>query len=217
MGPCGKVYFFFSKNIMPHSLLRGEMSQAVPIHLERQAIKLEYFSKKSLEDRSFTECLFESCDFSESVLRHAKFYTCTFVNCNLSLMKLDGCSFQEVQFVDCKLMGAEFFKCDRTLFSVNFKNCLIQYCNFAGLNMKNCKFAGSRLKNTHFINTILVGANFDDVDLMGTIFHDCDLCKADFSRAARYDIDPRTNKIKKAKFSIPDAMGLLRVFDITIV
>ena len=184
---------------------------------EDQVIKSEDFSKKSLENYTFPSCSFISCDFSESLLRNAKFCACTFMNCNLSLMKLDGCRFQEVKFVDCKIVGAEFFKCERTFFSVTFKGCLLQYCNFSDLNMENSSFTGSKLKDSHFTNAILIGTDFHDVDLTGTIFHNCDLRKADFSSATRYNIDPQTNKIKKAKFSLPEALGLLRAFDITII
>jgi hypothetical protein len=53
----------------------------------------------------------------------------------------------------------------------------------------------------------LKGADFSGVDLLGTIFHNCDLCGADFSSSIQYDIDPRTNKITKAKFSLPEATG----------
>lgn len=132
-------------------------------------------------------------------------------------MKLDGCRFQEVQFVDCKIVGVEFFKCEKTFFSVSFKNCLLQYCNFSDLNMKNTSFSGSRLNDSHFTNTALSGSDFSGVDLSETIFHNCDLGKADFSSATGYYIDPRTNKIKKAMFSMPEAMGLLRAFDVRIV
>jgi len=40
---------------------------------------------------------------------------------------------------------------------------------------------------------------------------------ADFASAVRYDIDPQINKIKKARFSFPEAVGLLRGFGVTIV
>lgn len=184
---------------------------------EGQLFKSEDFSKKSLENYVFTSCSFNSCDFSESILRNAKFCSCTFENCNLSNFKLDGCRFQDVHFVDCKIVGAEFFKCEKTFFSIFFRKCLLQYCNFSDLNMKNTTFNESKLKECHFTNTSLIGADFTEVDLSGTIFHNCDLSKADFSSAIRYDIDPQTNKIKKAKFSLPEAVGLLRGFDIIIV
>lgn len=82
--------------------------------------------------------------------------------------------------------------------------------------MKNTPFSGSKLKDVHFTNTILIGADFSDVDLTGAIFHNSDLSKAEFSKATRYTIDPQTNKIKKAKFSLPEALGLLQAFDIMI-
>jgi uncharacterized protein YjbI with pentapeptide repeats len=83
--------------------------------------------------------------------------------------------------------------------------------------MKNSSFKGCKLKDSHFINTTLKNADFSNVDLQGTLFHNCDLCHADFSGSIQYDIDPRTNKITKAKFSFPEAAGLLRAFDITLI
>jgi uncharacterized protein YjbI with pentapeptide repeats len=82
--------------------------------------------------------------------------------------------------------------------------------------MKKATFDGSKLRENHFTNTCLISADFRSVDLAGTVFHNCDLSKADFSGASQYDIDPQTNKIKKAKFSLPEAVRLLRGFDITI-
>lgn len=184
---------------------------------EDQVFRSENFSKRSLEDRAFNFCAFSGCDFSESLLRNTQFCACTFEDCNFSLSRLEGCRFQNVRFIDCKIVGAEFFKCEKTFFSPIFKKCILHYCNFSDLNMKKTSFSGSKLKECHFTNTNLNGADFGEVDLSGTIFHHCDLSGSDFSTAMRYDIDPQTNKIKKAKFSFPEAMGLLRGFDVTIV
>ncbi len=185
--------------------------------VEGEVVKSSDFSKKSLEGRLFTSCTFQSCNFSETLLRGAQFASCRFVGCNLSLVKLQGCRFQEAEFIDCKIVGAEFAKCEKTFFSASFKNCLIHYCNFSDLSMKNATFTGSRVKECHFTNTVLSGADFSGVDLSGTIFHHSDLCKADFSTATQYVIDPQTNKIKKASFSLPEALGLLQGFGVTII
>jgi uncharacterized protein YjbI with pentapeptide repeats len=83
--------------------------------------------------------------------------------------------------------------------------------------MKKTSFSKSKLKECFFTNTGLSGADFGGVDLSGTIFHNCDLSLADFSSAIQYQIDPQANKIKKAKFSLPEVVGLLQSFDITIV
>lgn len=184
---------------------------------ESQVLQSKNFSKKSLEGHVFDSCSFKSCDFSESLLRNAQFCACSFENCNLSLPKLEGCRFQDVRFVGCKIVGAEFFKCEKTFFSPTFKDCVLYYCNFSGLAMKKTYFNGSKLNECHFTNTNLNSADFDRVDLSGTIFHDCDLSMANFTTAVSYDIDPQTNKVKKAKFSLPEAIGLLRGFDVTIV
>lgn len=184
---------------------------------KEKIIKSENFSKKNLGDQIFQAYSFTSCDFTESNLCNTKFCGCLFTNCNVSLTKLDNCRFQDVHFIDCKIVGAEFFKCEKTFFSPSFKKCFLHYCNFSDLNMKNISFKESKIYEAHFSNTILNGANFANTDLSGTIFHNCDLYKADFSTASRYNIDPRTNKIKNAKFSLPEAVGLLQGFEIIIV
>jgi fluoroquinolone resistance protein len=164
---------------------------------EGQIFKSNDFSKKSLKKRFFANCSFDHCNFSECLLQDVRFCSCIFIGCNLSLPKLEGCRFQDARFIDCKIVGVEFFKCDKTFFSACFENCLLHYCNFSDLNMKNALFRGSKLRENYFTNTCLNGA--------------------DFSTATQYAIDPQTNKIKKARFSIPEVIGLLHGFDITIV
>ncbi len=184
---------------------------------KEKIIKSENFAKKTVENQAFHSCTFISCDFTESILRNADFSACTFKNCNLSLPKLDGCRFHDVQFVDCKITGAEFYKCQKAFFSPSFTQCLLQFCNFSEMNMKNVSFKQCKIQESYFTSTVLKGANFADTDLSGTVFHNCDLSKADFSTATRYNIAPQTNKIKKAKFSMPEAIGLLHGFDIVLV
>lgn len=187
------------------------------IQIEGTNFKLEDFSEQSLENRVFNSCGFASCNFSQSILRNAKFCSCKLENCNLCFSKVEGCRFQDVQFIDCKLVGLDFFKCDKTFFYPIFKKCLLQACNFSDLNMKNISFGESKLRECHFTNTQLNNSDFTGTDLSGTIFHNCNLSAADFTNATQYYIDPqKINKIKKAKFSLPEALELLRVFDITI-
>jgi fluoroquinolone resistance protein len=186
-------------------------------YIEGQTIAAKKFSTESFGHHSFTNCTFQSCTFSETQLPNVKFNSCTFASCNLSLVKLDGCRIQDVLFIDSKIVGAEFFKCEKTFFSASFKNSFLHYCNFSDLNMRNAIFSGCKLWENYFTNTCLLSADFRDTDLLGTTFHNCDLRKADFSTATQYAIDPQTNNIKKAKFSIPEVIGLLRGIDITIV
>lgn len=76
-------------------------------------------------------------------------------------------------------------------------------------------FEGSQLKECDFKETLLPEGNFNGCNLEGTLFHHCDLKGADFRNAVNYAIDPLVNQIKKAKFSIPDALSLLKGFDIS--
>lgn len=171
----------------------------------------------NLEGSQYSNCTFKHCDFTGANLRNAQFIGCTFASCNFSNVKLDAARLQEVRFVDCKIIGAEFFKCNRTFFAVSFKECRMQYCNFSDLILKKIAFSGSKMIECHFTDANLQGADFTEVDLSGTNFHNCNLSLADFSSAINYTIDPRTNQLKKAKFSLPDAVGLLHGFEINIV
>jgi len=82
--------------------------------------------------------------------------------------------------------------------------------------MKRFVFTESTLKECHFTNSLLSEANFVRCNLVGTIFHNCDLTQADFSYAVSYAIDPRTNKLKGAKFTLPEAINLLQGFEIIL-
>jgi fluoroquinolone resistance protein len=50
-----------------------------------------------------------------------------------------------------------------------------------------------------------------------SVFDRTNLEKADFRSAGNYSIDPTTNKIKKARFSLDGVAGLLDKYDIEIV
>ena len=178
--------------------------------------KSDDFSKKKLSGRSFSDCSFEGCDFTESDLRSTRFNSCLFKNCNFTLTKIDGCRLQDVHFIETKILGVDFYKCDPAFFSVRFNDGFLQYCNFSDLNMKRSSFKGCKLKECHFTNTVLKEANFMESDLLGTIFHDCDLSAANFTGAFNYNINPQTSRIKKAKFTLPEALSLLSHFEVII-
>jgi uncharacterized protein YjbI with pentapeptide repeats len=97
-----------------------------------------------------------------------------------------------------------------------FEDCLLNDSSFYKL----------KLKKTSFKNCVLHYVDFTECDLTNAIFHNCDLKdatfdrtimeKADFRTAFNYSIDPQSNKIKKAKFSLPAVTGLLDKLDIQI-
>ena len=79
---------------------------------------------------------------------------------------------------------------------MSFKQCVIHEVDFTDADLSN--------------------AVFDNCDLMGSTFMNTNVEKANFSTAKNYSINPAFNKIKKAKFSVPEITGLLHQYDIVI-
>jgi uncharacterized protein YjbI with pentapeptide repeats len=82
--------------------------------------------------------------------------------------------------------------------------------------MKATLFEQCQLQEVDFTEADLREAKFTECDLSQSIFDNTILEKADFRKATNYTIDPNKNKIKKAKFSLPGAVGLLLSFDISV-
>lgn len=187
----------------------------MPVY-EQKHFKAVHYTDHSLRDSSFSECQFENCHFIETNWTQVQFVDCLFKNCNISLIKVEQCRLQNIQFVESKLIGIDFFKCEKTFFSVYFDQSILQTCNFSDLNMKKTCFKGCKLREVYFNHTNLIEANFTHTDLQGTIFHNCNLSKADFTHAKNYHIDLQSNQVKNAKFSFPEVINLLKSFDIQI-
>ncbi len=182
---------------------------------ENEIFKSLDLGGKSLKKSTFDEVTFENCHFVENDWSQVQFNRCRFKNCNLSLINLKECFLQRVVFEECKIVGLNFYKCAKSL-HVSFHKSILQTCNFTDLKLKGTSFAGSKIREVYFTGTDLSEANFTHTDLLGTIFHQCNLTKSDFRNAQNYVIDLQTNNIKKAHFSFPEAMNLLKCFDITI-
>jgi uncharacterized protein YjbI with pentapeptide repeats len=78
------------------------------------------------------------------------------------------------------------------------------------------RFQNSQLQEADFAEADLASAVFDNCNLAQAIFDHTTLEKADFRTAYNYSIDPETNRVKKAKFSISGISGLLDKYDIDI-
>ncbi|MBT3586318.1 MAG: pentapeptide repeat-containing protein [Halobacteriovoraceae bacterium] len=169
----------------------------------------------ALSKSEFIGCTFTSLNFSEQDLAHSKFVECCFKKCNLSNVGIKGTTFRDVKFHDSKLVGINFAD-GATLFELKFEQCLLDLCVFQGVNSPNPVFNNCSLKEVDFSEAKLNGATFCGSNLVAAHFTNTDLSGADFRQAIKYSIDPTYSKIKKAKFSMPEAMGLLASLDITI-
>lgn len=72
------------------------------------------------------------------------------------------------------------------------------------------------MQETNFAEADLTAATFENCDLMHAVFDRTLLEKADLRTATNFSINPETNRIKKAKFSITGLPGLLQKYQIEI-
>lgn len=129
---------------------------------------------------------------------------------------IDGAGFRDAKFTGCKVLGVDFTRCNKFMFSFSFKECTLDYCTFFGTKLKKTNFARCTLKEVDFSEADLSASVFSDCDLSGTRFVNTILEKADFRTAQNFDIDPNINRMKKARFSALNLIGLLSRYNLDI-
>lgn len=174
------------------------------------------FSTQKLEAQEYDHCTFLNCTFSDAVISGINFTDCIFEECDLSNCKLQNTAFKTVDFVKCKLLGLHFDDCNPFLFSVFFKQCVLDFSSFYKM----------KLKQTTFSDCQLIEVEFNESDLSESVFLNCDLNKASFNNtnltscdlrlAINFTIDPENNKLNKAKFSQDGLSGLLLKYNIKV-
>lgn len=179
----------------------------------------EFFSRENplliIKGAEFYDCTFEDLDFSLLDCQFSKFIECKFLKCNLSNVNLNQSTLRDCHFSGCKLMGINWTLMSN--FSANiFSECIFDLSVFSGMNIKNGQFLDSRIHNVDFSDCLLEAALFKGSDLKKSHFNGANLYKADLREAKNYTIDMAFTKIRKAKFSFPEAISLLQVQDIII-
>lgn len=191
------------------------MENDITTHEEKEFKNIDY-TEKSLRNREFSKCKFVACIFTKSDLGSNSFEDCIFENCNFSMTIIEDAGFRNVTFNGCKILGVDFTKCRKFMFSFEFENCSLDYCTFFGTKLKKTKFIKCSLKEVDFSGTDLSAAVFTNSDLLGAKFSNTILEKADFRSATNFSIDPEFNKLKKAKFNPLQLEGLLYKYHLDI-
>ena len=168
-----------------------------------------------LTSTEFEGVIFQSESAIDLDLSNRKFIDCIFEQCQLSSVKIQN-SVIQAEFSNSKIEGINFFTAKRSLLSLGFKNCLIRHSSFAELKLLKIKFTGCELHNVDFSDTDLSSADFTNTTFDNCVFRNTNLTKTDFRYATGYYINPTLNKVKGARFSSPDVLGLLAGFDIVI-
>ncbi|GAA4043780.1 hypothetical protein GCM10022409_32310 [Hymenobacter glaciei] len=164
----------------------------------------------------FDEFRFVGCDFGGADLRRLRFTDCRFEHCNLTTAQLAGTAFQNVAFDDCKLMGLQFGACRDMLFGVHFDQCQLRYASFAGRSMAGTRFVGCQLEDADFADADLSNAAFEDCALGGAVFQNTKLLGADFRTATGFIIDPETNPLTGAHFTLAGLLGVVARYNLVV-
>lgn len=167
--------------------------------------------------KTFERCVFTHGDFTASHFTGTVFVDCVFSRCNLSLIKVEDVRLQGVRFENCKLAGIDFSVCNPAFMNeLIFSQCLVQHVNFTRMKIPGTKFVECTFQETDFVDMDLSKASFYKSTFTRSRFQNSNLSKADFRGAGNYDLNPLFNKIKGAKFSMPDALSLLKALDVSI-
>ncbi len=183
---------------------------------ENKAFEKIDFTKTFLPKGEYDCCVFINCNFYEANLSNYTFNECEFRGCDFSLSKLNSTMLNDIKFIDCKLLGLHFKDCNDFVLSVYFENCILKLSSFFKLKLRKTRFKSCNLQDVDFSETDLSGAVFDNCDFQRAIFINSNLEKVDFRSSINYSFDPEKNRIKKAKFSRAEVIGLLDKYDIEI-
>ncbi|OGR78609.1 MAG: hypothetical protein A2X32_05005 [Elusimicrobia bacterium GWC2_64_44] len=169
----------------------------------------------------FDGCLFRNCDLTGAEFRDCRFTDCAFESCNLSLVRLPRTALSGLRFKSSKLTGVNWAEAAwpriKLPGALKFEDCVLSDACFLGLHLREAVFAGCLAKGADFREADLEDADLTRTDFSGALFVGTNLSGADLSGARNYAIRAAENKLKGAKFSLPEAMALLYCMDIKLV
>lgn len=174
------------------------------------------YSEKELNLKEFECCTFNNCNFSQCIFLSVAFIDCTFNDCIFSGAKINYVAFRTVYFNRCKIEEVNFAMCDKLIFEIHFKECILDFSKFYTLKIKGTTFMDCSIIAVDFMSADLTEVLFDNCDLYRSEFGKANANKADSRTSYNYTIDPTKTKIKKAIFSINDLRGLLSKHEIIV-
>lgn len=174
-------------------------------------------TKLKISGVTFSHCIFQHCIFTETIFTRCYFENCKFMNCTANLSKYIETTIPDGVFEASSFIGADFTKIKTLLgFSISFVQCDLSFAQFSQLAMPKSSFIRCNLKDADFTEAKLAESSFLFSSLVRTIFARADLYKADLRGAKDYVINPKDTSVKKARFSQPDVMSFLDVFEIKV-
>lgn len=190
-------------------------------YIERDQVYTDKtFSKWSVKNddlsrTEFIKCKIEHCVSQQLNLTGGTFEDCTFLGCNFSNANINGTRFIDCSFTECKIIGWHWHRSGSPL-SIRLTRCNCSESNFFGVSMKKLSLTECLFANCDFGDAKLTNADLSGSDFAGARFANTDLAHADFRGSTSYAIDVRSNIIKKARFSLPEAVSLLNSLNIIV-
>jgi len=184
-------------------------------HTEKVFSSLNW-DELDIENYSFDNCRFVSCRFPDKPITGESFRSCVFDTCEFVLTPLKRVSLVDVRFESCKLVGINFSDCNPFGFSLDMRECTLQSTVFYNLNLRKQKMTGCSLRECDFGECDMRESDFSLTRFERTTFHNCNLQKADFRSSSGYEIDPATNQIRRARFTLPEARSFLGFLGISL-
>lgn len=184
-------------------------------YFENSIFNAEDFSHDSSTSAEFVGCQFIGIDLSDFNFSKLKFLDCTFSECNFSNASLKSGVFRGVSFKKSKLIGLNWTEAT-TVASCSYSDCIMDYCVFHSMNLKGFSFIDCKMMEVEFADSQLVKSVITGCMLRGSSFNKADLSGVDLRGSTEYFIDVRFTNVKKAKFSMPEAMSLLSSLDVVI-
>lgn len=185
----------------------------------RQFEKLNLESQK-FSDLTFTDCEFFRCEFFENAFENCLFKNCVFRSCIIVNNGFNHTEAAGNRFENCTIIGMNWDKVTKphTIFMPfeKFENCILKYNVFYKLKLKKINLRGCDLHGSFFEECDLTEADFRDCNLEEAVFVNDNLMKADLRGAKNYVISPENNRVRKAKFSFPEVMSLLKCLEIEV-
>lgn len=173
-----------------------------------------------IQNSRFENCSFINCILDNSQIKKCTFLECDFKSCSINLVKLTGSSFMDTEFKDCKMQGINWteitFPYVILTSPVFFNTCDISYSSFyelklPGISILECKAHDADFRSADLSNSDLSGTDFQNAE-----FNHTNLKDADFRSSVNYRLDPTSNNIINARFSLPEVISLLAAFKIKI-
>lgn len=154
--------------------------------------KRKIFNEKEVHSRDYNDSIFEACKFSGITFKFSNFVNCIFKSCDFSESYLDLVSFSKCKFPGTKLSFLDFS--NTSLMDRNFEQGVMKACIFQKLkagsktdrknyDIRTCNFSNTDLEGTAFVFCNLEKVNFIDSNLTNVIFDRCNLADADMSGA----------------------------------